>query len=180
MRHPSKLIPTFIIPALFIMLPHVLTIEAAASGTGATTASTLTPKPMLTSSTVFSATVEVIPAVTELRMSETLVVTVSVSTSEGCIFPIYELTIGQGGGDAPIFEYVSPPTATVGPPVSNPITFTLTAVSTGTVTFGAVAYGERYCGDYWQWTYLRGESEPVTVWLEKYQIYLPMIVKNEL
>ena len=179
MPHPSKLIPTFIIPALFIVLPHVFTIEVAASGTGATTTPTLIPTPTLISSTVFSATVEVIPTVTELRVSETLVVTASVSTSEGCIFPIYELALGQGGGDAPVFEYISPPTATVGPPVSNPITFTLTAVSTDTVSFSALAYGERYCGDYWQWTYLRGESEPVTVWLEKYQFYLPMIMKNE-
>jgi hypothetical protein len=180
MRHPSKLIPTFFISALFIMLAYVLTIKAVGSGTGAATTLTLRPTPTSVSPPVFSATVEVIPLVTELRMSETLVVTVSVGTSEGCTFPIYELTLSQGSADGPIFEYVSPPTATVGPPVSNPITFTLTAVSTGTVTFDALAYGERYCGDYWQWRYLRGESEPVTVWLEERQIYLPLVMKNEL
>jgi len=87
------------------------------------------------------------------------------------MFPIYELTLNQRGDDAPIFEYVNPPTAQVGPPVGNPFTYTLTAVDTGTIHFGALAFGERYCGDYWNWTYLGGMSGPITV--------SPRVVINE-
>jgi hypothetical protein len=117
----------------------------------------------------------VIPSATILELGETLDVTVSVKPSEGCSFPIYEMTLGQ---DVPLFDYVSPPTPQVGPPVSNPFTYTLTAVSTGTVTFDALLYGERYCGDFWQWTYLSGESIPVAVALEKHQVYLPSILRD--
>jgi hypothetical protein len=171
MRTLSRLMFAAGILALLILATYVLTAntDAAQMETAATTA----PTPIRSQS--FSATVAVIPSATALKLSETLVVTVSVIPSEGCTFPIYELTLGQ---DASIFEYVSPSTATVGPPVSNPFTYTLTAVSTGTVTFDALVYGERYCGDYWQWMYLSGESEPVRVWLEERRIYLPLILKD--
>ena len=171
MRILSRLMFAAGILALLILVTYVLTANTHA-GQMETTATT-GPTPIRSQS--FSATVAVIPSATGLKLSETLVVTVSVTPSEGCMFPIYELTLGQDGS---IFEYVSPSTATVGPPVSNPFTYTLTAVSTGTVTFDALVYGERYCGDYWQWMYLSGESEPVKVWLEEQRIYLPLILKD--
>jgi hypothetical protein len=131
--------------------------------------------PTLIPPQVFTATVSVMPSAAILELGETLDVAVSVKTSEGCSFPIYEMTLSQ---DVPLFDYVSPSTPLVGPPVSNPFTYTLTAVSTGTVTFGALLYGERYCGDFWVWTYLGGQSRPVVVALEKHSIYLPLIFRD--
>jgi hypothetical protein len=120
---------------------------------------------------VFSATVHVLPSTTTLRVGERLSVRVDLSVSEGCRFPIYELTLDQ---DPPLLVYTSPSTATVGPPVSNPFTYTLTAVKPGRLVLNAVAYGERYCGDYWNWRYLRGASEPVTV-RAPHRVYLPLL-----
>jgi hypothetical protein len=131
--------------------------------------------PTMTPPQVFTATVSVMPSATIVELGETLDVIVSVKTSQGCSFPIYEMTLSQ---DVPLFDYVSPPTPQVGPPVSNPFTYTLSAVSTGTVTFGALLYGERYCGDFWVWTYLSGGSGPVAVALEKHWIYLPLILRD--
>jgi hypothetical protein len=108
----------------------------------------------------FSAQVNVAPAASEVAIGETLVVTVSVDVVQGCQFPIYELTLRPS---APVFAYTSPLTHTVGPPVGNPFAYTLTAVEAGTVTFEAVAYGERNCNDYWNWQYLNGGSGPVRV-----------------
>jgi len=173
MRYLSKLVPTLVILAFFATLTYALAVETDV-GTAESTAAE-TPTPTATTWPVFSATVEVIPLATRVPVSGTLHVAVSVKPSEGCRFPIYELTLDQ---DVPAFEYVSPPTAKVGPPVSNPFTYTLTAVNTGTVTFDALVHGERYCGDFWNWMYLGGESEPVLVWLPACRIYLPLILKN--
>lgn len=120
---------------------------------------------------VFSATVHVLPSTTVLNVGETLEVRVAISVSERCRFPIYELTLNQ---DPPLLVYHSPPTATVGPPVSNPFVYTLTAVKPGRVVLNAVAYGERYCEDYWLWHYLSGSSAPVTVWAP-HRVYLPFL-----
>jgi hypothetical protein len=175
MRTYAKLISGSVILAAFILAGGALALMAeagrpqAAAGTPeASTARLIQPDP-------FSATVVVSPSATELRVHQVLQVTVSITTSPGCSFPIFELTLNQ---DVPIFEYTSPPTATVGPPVGNPFTYTLTAVSTGTVTFGALAYGERYCNDFFAWHYLSGRSMPVTVLAWEHQIHLPLIWKE--
>ncbi|UCC87723.1 MAG: hypothetical protein JSV81_00030 [Anaerolineales bacterium] len=122
---------------------------------------------------VFSTTLEVIPASTILVVSDTLTVTVQIrDESVECTFYAMELTLSQQGPDAPIFEHVSP--ATVGPPITRP--FSLTAVHTGTITFSAYAFGEYGCSGGWYWGAAWGDSEPVSVWVEKYQTYLPMIL----
>lgn len=121
------------------------------------------------------ATLEVMPASTILAVSDTLTVTVRIHNhSVECTFYATELTLSQQGPDAPIFEHVSPPT--VGPPITLP--FTLTAVHTGTITFSAYAYGEYNCGSGWYWSGAWGDSEPVSVWVEKYQTYLPMVLRD--
>jgi hypothetical protein len=164
MRSSSRLMSTFGILAFLTLLIYPFNPEA-----GRPEAPTTIPPP------IFTATVSVMPSATILELGQTLDVAVSVKTSEGCSFPIYEMTLSQ---DVPLFDHVSPPTPQVGPPVSNPFTYTLTAVSTGTVTFDALLYGERYCGDFWVWTYLGGESRPVTVALEKHSIYLPLLFRD--
>jgi hypothetical protein len=108
-------------------------------------------------------------------VDDTFYVRVAIQVSNGCYYPIYDLTLRQTGDDAPIFK---PETETVGTGVSNPFTFTLRAVSPGTVTFEALAYGERYCGDYWNWTYVGGASMPVTIWQHIHRVYLPGILET--
>ena len=134
--------------------------------------------PTDTPSPVFSATMAIVPSQRQVAISDTLVVTVSISVSEGCQFPIYELVLEQYGVDEPISEFLSPPTHAVGPGVANPFSYTLTAVSTGTVVFGGRAYGERYCGDYWNWIYVTGASQSVRVGKWPYRIHLPMICQG--
>ena len=114
----------------------------------------------------------VVPNKTLGTIEDTFHVRVSIQVSEGCHYSIYDLTLGQTGADAPIFE---PDTETVGPGVSIPFTFSLRAVSPGTVTFGAWAYGERYCGDYFNWRYVGGASMPVTILQYLPRVYIPVI-----
>jgi hypothetical protein len=118
------------------------------------------------------------PSQRQVVIGETLIVTVAISVSEGCSFPILELTLEQVGDDGPVFDYVSPSTHTVGPPVTNPFSYTLSATHPGTVVFDGQAYGERYCGDFWNWTYVSGESELVTVAEQPHRIHMPLIGKD--
>jgi hypothetical protein len=172
MRTYAKLISGSAILAAFILVGGVLALTAEAGRPQAAAGTGQAPTARLTQPDPFSATVVVSPSATELRVHQVLQVTVSITTSPGCSFPIFDLTLNQ---DVPIFEYTSPLTATVGPPVSNPFTYTLTAVSTGTVIFGALAYGERYCNDFFAWHYLSGGSMPVTVLAWEHQMYLPLM-----
>jgi len=59
------------------------------------------------------------------------------------------------------FRFDSP--AKVGPPVAQQTVYTLTALAPGTTTLAASAYGERNCGDGWQWTYVNGAATLLTV-----------------
>jgi len=47
--------------------------------------------------------------------------------------------------------------------VPMPQAITVTAVTTGTINFSVLLYGERNCGSGWVWTYLGGDSGLVTV-----------------
>jgi len=174
MQRISMPILVYVIAALFL-LTLILAAQATASRGPAFPAPLLTPTPTGTPFPIFSATMAVIPSAHQLALSETLTVTISISVSEGCQFPIYALTLDQHSSDGPAFAYRSPSTHTVGPPVSNPFSYTLTATSTGTVVFYARAFGERYCGDYWNWTDVSGKSEPVRVGPWPYHAYLPAI-----
>ncbi|MBE2197778.1 MAG: hypothetical protein IAE79_04145 [Anaerolinea sp.] len=163
--------------AAFLLLAFLLIAPSMNSKALASNDLAVTPTmtPTATPSPVFSATMAVTPSQSWVDIGDTLVVTVSVSVSQGCQYPIYELALQQVSGDGGEFAYVSPPTHTVGPPVTNPFVYTLTAVNTGTVSFNGQAYGERYCGDYWNWTYVNGVSAIIYIGMEPYLVYLPMI-----
>ncbi len=169
-----KLSPVLLIATLLTVITFTPMVKATGHEAPMALLVTLTPSPTSLTSSV-SVTVEVIPTTTLLTVGEPLSVAVHIydHSTEGCYFVPYDLTLSQQGDDAPIFGYVSPPV--VGPPVSNPTPFTLTAITTGTVILRASAYGEMYCG-FWQWTYFTGESGPIVVALEKRQIYLPIII----
>jgi len=176
-RRISMPILVYVITAFFL-LTLILAAQTTASRGQASLAPLITPTLTSTPSPVFSATMTIMPSKSQLAISETLTVTISISVSQGCQFPIYELTLGQLGSDGPAFAYRSPSTHTVGPPVSNPFSYTLAAISTGTVVFYGRAFGERYCGDYWNWTYVSGRSRPVRVGPWPYQAYLPIVRRD--
>jgi hypothetical protein len=175
MRRLPGLVLALAVPAFVVLLVFVLAGKADTGKTAAEGAHAWAPMPLESATPVFSATVHVVPSTTTLRVGESLSVSVAIRVSEGCRFPIYELTLFQ---DEPLFAYTVPSTATVGPPVSNPFTYTLTAVAPGTTTLGARAYGERYCDDFWVWRYLHGVSVPVTVWEARHKAYLPLVARD--
>lgn len=136
---------------------------------------TPTLEPTATPSAVFSATMAITPSQSSATIGDTLVVTVSISVSQGCDYPIYELALQQTSDDGAEFAYVSPPTHTVGPPVTNPFVYTLTAVHPGTLSLNGRAYGERFCGDYWNWQYVTGNSNLIQISQSLHWLYLPAI-----
>jgi hypothetical protein len=138
------------------------------------------PTPTPSPAPVFSATMSIISSQNKVAVGDTLVVTVTINVSEGCVYPIYEMSLPQVSDDGGEFVYLSPPTHTVGPPVTNPFSYTLTAVHTGTVSFSGETYGERYCGDYWNWQYVNGSSDLMQIVAaeplpQQNQIYLPWV-----
>jgi len=122
---------------------------------------------------VFTATMEVVPNKSLGTIDDTFYVRVAIQVSIGCAYHLFDLTLKQIGEDAPIFE---PDTVIVGPGIG-PYTFTLRAVSPGTVTFNALAYGERDCHDYLNWAYVGGISMPVTILQHIHRVYLPGILE---
>jgi len=135
----------------------------------------LTPiiTPIPTPYPVFTATVDVLPSASLVGIGEAITVEIQIRTSEGCHFSLYESALLQD--DSEMFTYVDPPTHTVGPPGA--YRYRLSAVATGEVTFRAMLYGERYCGDYWAWHYLGNTSLPVVVDSNNLveRLYLPIV-----
>jgi hypothetical protein len=145
---------------------------------------TASPTATYTPTPVFSATLSVVPSQTEVLVGETVDVVVHVEVSEGCEYPVFEWRLTQASEDGGALAYTMPITQTVGPPVTNPFTYTLTALTAGTVSLDARAYGERYCGDFWNWVYVHGRSAvdihivEETV-LPTNQLYLPLVRWDE-
>ena len=131
-----------------------------------------TPKP------TFSATMSVMPSQNLVNISDTMTVTIDIDISTGCVFPVLDFTLSQIGNDDAIFAYTSPPTDVIGSPGNPPYTYILTAISTGTVTFKGQAYGERNCGDYWNWAYVNGYSPLVRIGAWPHHQYLPAITNT--
>jgi hypothetical protein len=143
---------------------------------------TYTPTP--TTTPVFSATLSVVPSQTEVLVGETVDVVVHVEVNEECEYPVFEWRLTQASEDGGALAYTMPITETVGPPVTNPFTYTLTALTTGTVSLDARAYGERYCGDFWNWVYVNGSSAADIHIVEETvlptdQLYLPLVRWDE-
>jgi hypothetical protein len=110
------------------------------------------------------ATLAVVPSHTWVQVGDPLNVSLSVviDPSSTCGYAIYELILRQTGPDAPVFDYIDPPTERKGAPISGGATFLLQAAREGTVVLNAHAYGETYCG-FWQWHYIYGQPVTVTV-----------------
>jgi len=125
----------------------------------------------------YDISVEVTPSASEVPLGEQISVTVNlVNHSTECIFAGYDLTLSELGTEGPFFQFDSP--STVGPPLPASTVFTLTAVASGTVQLRALAYGERYCNDFWVWQYESGVSLPIIVGGTFEKQYLPFIVSE--
>jgi hypothetical protein len=103
----------------------------------------------------------VVTARTLLTVGEILTGEVSIhDNSVGCQFGAMDLTLRQQNGDVFALErhkVTSPGSGAV---------FTLTAVSSGTVTLSAYAFGEHNCGHSrsdWYWAGVGGTSDPITI-----------------
>ncbi|MCP4358825.1 MAG: hypothetical protein GY796_12470 [Chloroflexi bacterium] len=124
----------------------------------------------------FSATAVITPSQTIVNIGDPLTLLVDVKVSPGCQFPVFDITLTQQGNDTPIF---APDKVVVGPgSLSLPETITVTAVTTGTITFNVQLFGERYCGDFWNFTYVNGRSIPITALELNNRAYLPAALKD--
>ena len=172
-----KLVIVYSVLAPFLLLVALFSQQIASGQAGAFSTQPVTTMILPTDhlAVTFTATMVLSPSQRELALGETLTMSVRVDYTEGCQYPIIELILTQTGPDAPIFSYVSPPTSTYSGPAHNPYTYTLTAVSPGTVRFHGRTFGERYCNDFWNWYYVHGDSEFIRVGDWPSQSYLPMM-----
>lgn len=170
MHHPRLLCILTACLLVFALLAALKTAGGAAAVDGAFATATPTTT---TVPPVFTATASVVPSVYVIGVGEWLRVDVDLTVSAGCRFAVYESTLDQR--PVPLLRYIDPPTATVGPPGA--LGYLLSAEQTGTVTFAATLYGERYCSDFWAWTYVRGKSAAMTVTVEPQlgRTYLPLL-----
>jgi hypothetical protein len=138
----------------------------------------LTPTPTA-KPPVFSATLSLETDRDHLYLGQLITVTADITVSEGCIYPVFELTVKQTESEEPIFEHIEPPGDIITGPIQIPSTWTFRAIQAGTGTFEARTFGERYCGDYWVWDYLYGKSETVVVnW--PHLVWLPSVAVSDL
>lgn len=110
-----------------------------------------------------------------LLVGETLTVTADLSILDGCIYPIFELTLQQNIHEFPTFSHVDPPTDLITGPIQMPSVWTFVAKQPGYATFDGRTFGEINCDGAWIWRYAVGSSERVTVVSTTHQVWLPTI-----
>lgn len=114
-----------------------------------------------TAGPLFDIRISLQPSAERVSVGREIVVTVDVENhSQGCEYPVYDLSLNQVGG-ATLFEYLSP--QKIDSPVDLPAEFRLRAVSQGSIDLQALVYGERNCGDGWVWTYTSSPQTPIEV-----------------
>lgn len=118
------------------------------------------PSTMQPEAPVFEVSVNLAAPQTELTVGESLSLSASLDNqSVSCQYPLFEiaLLIETEG----ILEIVGEPV--VGPPGQNPTVFEVRALQPGETRLLARAYGEKNCGDGWQWQYVSSEPLKITV-----------------
>jgi hypothetical protein len=99
------------------------------------------------------------------------------TVAEGCIYPIFELTLRQKVNETPIFSHIDPPADIITGPIQMPSVWTFQATQPGTATFEGRTFGEKNCDGAWIWQYAFGLSEPVTVISDAHKIWLPLFLE---
>ena len=146
---------------LFISVPAEL-VAADATLATATPTATASSTPAATSQPwTFTGTAFVTPSVHTTTVGQMIVVTTTYVTSGTCSFSVYDVTLSQTPHD--LFDYIEPPTAVIGHPGKSPAVWKIQARQSGVLTFTVSYYGEIYCL-FWQWQYVTGKSDPVTVY----------------
>ncbi len=155
-RFRQMALALLVVAALLVLLVAGVGLDQQSVRLQAAPEDTATPTP--TTPPVFTATVNVTPSVARIGVGEAMRVTIGIDVSEGCQFALYESTLAQNPPDT--FAYVDPTTAVVGPPgVTN---YIIRALTPGVAQLDVTLYGERYCDDFWNWTYLYGSTVVVT------------------
>jgi hypothetical protein len=171
-------IPTTVVTA-FVLLAVLMTLTTGVSAQKDERKFVAVPGITPTAGTPeFSAVMSVANEGTAFTVGETMVVRMFIEVSAGCEYPIYEWRLQQESPDGATFSYISPTTDTVGPPSTNPFTYTLRAETPGSMVLHGRAYGERYCGDFWNWTYVEGVSDPITITARQQQIFMPLVERE--
>jgi len=160
------------------LLAGLARVSAVGAMPVVTVTASLTPTTTVTPP-IFTATLSIVPDRPAVLVGETLTVTVDIDVSEGCRYPILELSLAQDETEPPIFAHIDPPADMITGPISLPSLWTFQATAPGVATFNARTFGERYCGDYWNWHYLYGESGAVVVGEALYESWLPVISGQE-
>lgn len=160
------------------LLAFLLIQGSAGAMPAVTTTPSPTPTATATSTPVFTATLRIEPDRPEVTVGDVLTLTVDIDVSEGCQYPIFELSVYQDKAEPPIFVHIDPPADMITGPITIPSVWTFLATGAGTATFDARTFGERYCGDFWNWHYLSGDSGPVVVGFPVGRVLLPVISKR--
>lgn len=110
--------------------------------------------------TSFVVQVRLEAASTEVKVGDTLALTaVTENNSTGCQYPLYEISLRESQPGK--FEFISP--QVIGPPGVSPASFEVRPLEAGTWELVAYAYGEKNCGDGWQWQYVTSPPVVITV-----------------
>lgn len=149
-------------------------VSAAGAWPAVTPTASLTPTTTV-EPPIFTATLSMMPDRPAVRVGETLTISVDIDVSEGCQYPIFELSLAQDAAETPIFTHINPPVDMITGPISLPSLWTFQATAPGIATFDAQTFGEKNCGDAWIWHYLYGKSSPVVVGEAIYEDWLPAI-----
>lgn len=158
----ARVILVGVLAVLFVCLLSLLLGEPSASPVSAGGLPTPTSElaPTATPTEWFSPTVLLTVSAATPTVGDLITVTTHLVTTGTCGFTLYNVTLSQ---TALLFTYVDPPINMVGPPGVTPAGWRLAARQPGVAAFTVHFYGESRCGGAWQWTTIRGESQPVTV-----------------
>jgi hypothetical protein len=155
-RFRQSVLALLVMATLLVLLLTGVGLDRERGRLQAAPQETATPTP--TTPPVFTATVNVSPSVTQIGVGEAMRVTIGIDVSEGCQFALYESTLAQNPPNT--FAYVEPTTAVVGPP--GVTSYVIRARTPAVAQLDVTLYGERYCDDFWNWTYLYGSTVVVT------------------
>lgn len=102
----------------------------------------------------------VTPSVASALIGQVISVTAERVITGTCDYPLYDVTLRQS---EPLFAFIDPPTDVIDRPGSDRAVWKLAAFHSGVTTFTVAFYGETHCNGVWQWSYVWGQSQPVTV-----------------
>lgn len=161
---PASMARLLFTAAFALLFAALLNVALAGPSAAQAHAVALPAAPQLTPTAVptqwFSGTARLTTTAAAVALGDELTVTAQLVTSGTCGFALYDVTLRQANS---LFTHVAPPSNVIGPPGVNPAVWRLAAIRSGVTTFTVDFYGETNCDGVWNWTTVRGASQPVTV-----------------